>query len=203
MIAIDAQQVGRRFQGRWAFRDVSFAVAAGALVGVLGSNGAGKSTLLRMVAGQLSPNGGSLTLTLNGTPLTAEKRYQHLSWDAPSIALYHDLTVAEAAQFHYRFKTCRLAGPQAVIEAMELGAHAHKALRHLSSGLLQRLKVGLALFSHSELLLLDEPSSFLDPDQAQRIRQLIRAEQAGRTALWATNDPEEMAALPHVVRLGS
>jgi len=201
MIAIAATDLGRRFQQRWAFRGLNFAVAEGQMMGILGSNGSGKSTLLRMVAGQLAPNQGTLSLTLSGAPLPAARCYTHLSWDAPSIGLYPELTVAEAAQFHFRFKTCRLAGgPPAVLDALDLGPHQAKQLRHLSSGLLQRLKVGLALYSRSHLLLLDEPGSYLDPDQAARIRQLIIQEQDGRTTLWATNDPDEMALLPNVIR---
>jgi ABC-type multidrug transport system ATPase subunit len=103
---------------------------------------------------------------------------------------------------HFKLKPCRLSGGiEACIEALNLAPHRQKALRHFSSGMLQRAKLGLALFSASDVLLLDEPTSFMDEANIRFALSLIEQHQGNRTLLLASNLPHEMELAPLKVSL--
>jgi ABC-type multidrug transport system ATPase subunit len=114
-----------------------------------------------------------------------------LSWTGPFLELYPDLQLEEAVRLHFRFKRCLLAGPRACLAALYLEQHRGKKLAYFSSGMLQRLKLGMALFSDSSLLLLDEPTSFMDPQNTQFALQLLADYRKGRTLVLASNIPAE------------
>ena len=195
MMAIEAQGLGRQFNQHWVFRNLSFSIAAGGSLAILGANGAGKSTLVKLIAGQLTHTAGTLTHTLAGKALEPENLYSHLSWCAPYIEAYPALTVRESFALHFRFKACLLSGAAECLDALQLTAHAHKPLHQLSSGLLQRAYLGLALFSQSALLLLDEPTSHMDEGNAAFVLSLVDAHCAGRTLVLASNMEREYEAV--------
>lgn len=193
MMHIRASGLGRRFHYQWVFRGLNLDVPPGSRVCIIGPNGGGKSTLLRMLAGQLTPTEGELNWSRAGKPLGPEKLYQHISWTSPGIEVYPELTLEAFYKMHFGLKTNRLAGGiEAAIEAINLKPHRRKELRHFSSGMLQRAKLGLALFSESDVVLLDEPTSFMDEQNVAFALQLIEQHLGNRTLLLASNLPREM-----------
>jgi ABC-2 type transport system ATP-binding protein len=175
--------------------DISFRVAPGELLGLLGANGAGKSTTLRMLAGLVVPDCGSIVI--NGVdgrdqPLTMRR---HLGLcTSEERAFYFRLTARE--NLEYFGALAGLRGRELdqqireVLELLDLGADIDTRFDYFSSGMRQRLAVARALLADPAVLLLDEPTRAVDPIHAQAIRTFVRDELVGRrgkTVILATN----------------
>lgn len=190
MVQLQANGIGMRFHRQWVFKGVSFALASGDNLLLTGSNGAGKSTLMRILAGQLAPTRGELKLTQGKRDIAPDHWYRHTSWSGPYMELYNDLTLAETFRMHFSFKK-GLVSEKEMIAALELESHRDKELRHFSSGMLHRVKVGLALFSQSDLLLLDEASTNMDAQNTRLVWDLTQQFKGDRILVWASNRSEE------------
>ena len=198
---ISLDSIGKKFYGRWLFRDINLSLSLNQRVALVGTNGSGKSTLLRIIAGQLNPSEGKLFYEEKGKKIDAEHYFKYLSWSAPYVELYQDLTLAEHIRLHFRFKACRLEHAEEIIDILDLRAHQDKKLRFYSSGMQQRVKVGLALFTQSQLLLLDEPTSNMDSQNATRILDLIESNLEDRIFVLASNMEREFNTFDQVLRL--
>jgi ABC-type multidrug transport system ATPase subunit len=190
MFELNAQGLGKKFYRHWVFRQIDLHLQTGDRLLVTGSNGAGKSTLIRVLAGQLTPTAGSISLTQDGKAIDPEVAHRVLSWSGPYMDLYQDLTLQEAVDMHFRFRDGLLSNSE-VIQELRLGDHADKQLRHFSSGMLQRVKVGLAIFTKAPLLLLDEATATMDESNARYIYDLTHAHLDGRILIYASNNAVE------------
>ena len=188
---LEVSNVSQKFIRSWVFKDISFELTAGDRLLLTGSNGSGKSTLMRILAGQLTPSKGSVSLKVKGETLPPEVFYRHICWTGPYFDLYADLTLEETLHLHFQFKDCLLPDPKDIIQELKLTTHARKALKNYSSGMLQRVKVGLTLFTKGALLLLDEAGSNLDPDNADYLFSKIDEFQNDRILIFASNTPSE------------
>lgn len=189
---IEATGLGKRFQRDWIFRGLTRTFRLGSATAVLGPNGAGKSTLLNTFSGQLLPTEGTLTYTLNGRPLAVEDVPRHLAYAAPYLELLEELTLLELLQFHTRFKPLRAGvSLDQLIGIMYLEKARRQLVREFSSGMKQRLKLGLALYAAAPLLLLDEPTTNLDATGVAWYQEHVQATRAGRTLLLSPNVPAE------------
>ncbi len=200
---ISATEVGKKFYQRWIFRNIGFELSAGERLALTGSNGSGKSTLLRIIAGQLKASSGKLQLSHNSQVIPIDQLYRYVSWSAPYIDLYPDLSLKEHFQLHFRFKPCILSGIQEAFQLLKLEAHADKPLRIFSSGMLQRAKVGMALFTDTPLLLLDEPTSNMDAGNASMMLNLITQYQGDRILILASNMDREFGEITKRIALRS
>lgn len=179
---------GRRYGRDWIFRNLSTRIHSGSHGIFVGSNGSGKSTLLQVCSGFLSPSEGEIQFHLQGRSIAIDQAYHHLSLAAPYLDLFDDLSLEESIDFHRRFQALRNnIRTSDVIERCELGAHAKKQVKHFSSGMRQRLRLGLAILSDTSLLCLDEPTSNLDRSAIAWYRNLLQDECAERTVLVSTN----------------
>lgn len=161
-----------------AVEDVSFSIGDGETVGLLGRNGAGKSTLMRMLSGYLTPSSGEIALwghSMLEEPIAAKRCVGYLPELPP---LYTDMTVLEHLQF-----VCSLRGIEArstrrecerVCAELSLSHVARRVIGHLSKGYRQRVGFAAALVGQPRLLILDEPTVGLDPQQMMEIRSLIQ-----------------------------
>jgi len=185
---------GKRFGRDWIFRDLTFTFEEGRRYAVTGPNGSGKSTLLRVVAGHLTPSKGKVSFRAGGQPLGVDDVYARVAWAAPYIELIEEYTLDEALRFHQRFKP--FINDIRTDDALELIglAHArHKQIRNFSSGMKQRLKLGLALLSDVSLVLLDEPTTNLDEAGARWYHDMVGRFGDGRTVIVASNVPTDYA----------
>lgn len=185
--SLQIQDLGKRFYGRWLFRHLDLALAEGENLALIGTNGSGKSTLMRMIAGQLSASEGKCQYLLDEKKVPYEEMYRYISWTGPQVQLYPDFTLEEHIFLHFQFKKCLLPNPKDIISLLKLEDHAEKKLRLYSSGMFQRVKLGLALFSDSKLLLLDEPTANMDEANADYALQLIHQYKGSRILILASN----------------
>jgi ABC-2 type transport system ATP-binding protein len=162
-----AQGATKRFGDLLAVEQVDLTVAAGEVVGLIGANGAGKTTLIRMLLGLLLPTAGRIRLF--GEPPSRRTRAR-LGYVPQSLGLYEDLTVAE----NLAFSAAAFGSPAAGLEG-ELAEQRDALVRDLPLGLRRRAAFAIALSHHPDLLVLDEPTSGVDPLQRARLWETIRA----------------------------
>ncbi len=185
---IQIQNLGKRFNREWVFRNLELEIASGSKQAILGGNGSGKSTLLRIISAYFSPSEGSITHQLGTENIKPDVVYKQISIAAPYLDIPGLFTLEEAIAFHFKFKSpvkgLKLAD---IIERSGLQAHAHKQIRHFSSGMKQRLRLSLALMSDVPLILLDEPASNLDAKAVQWYRDLTAEFSQGKTLVVCSN----------------
>jgi ABC-type multidrug transport system ATPase subunit len=186
---IELQQVGKRFRFEWIFRKLDYSFVAGQHYAVLGHNGSGKSTLLRILAGQLSPSHGKIQyLDKQGQSVSRDRIYRQVSMAAPYMELIEEFTLAETIRFQQRFKPFQ-SGLQEkeMVDLLQLPNVKGKEIRNYSSGMKQRLRVGLALMADTPIVLLDEPTSNLDQAGVDWYHQRIREFGKDRLVIVASN----------------
>jgi len=188
---IEAVGLTRRFGDTTALADVSFTVARGEVVGLLGPNGAGKTTAMRILTCTLPPSGG--TARIDGHDVVDESLdvRRRIGFMPENVPLYPDATVAEHLRFTAELKGVAVAGRaahiEAVVERTGLVEVNSRMVGNLSKGYRQRVGLAQALIGDPEVLILDEPSSGLDPQQIVEIRDLIRGFQGERTVLLSSH----------------
>ena len=188
---IEVSSLSKQYAGRVVVDDLSFSVDAGQCVGFLGPNGAGKSTTMRILAGYLSPSGG--TARVNGFDLfhQSNEARRSIGYMPENAPLYLDMRVKEYLGFRGRLKGLRgsdLRRRQGeVLEACGLTASRRKIISTLSKGFRQRVALADALISRPPLLILDEPSNGLDPLQMRHVRELLADLRPKQTILLSTH----------------
>jgi ABC-type multidrug transport system ATPase subunit len=189
-VNITLENTGKRFRKQWIFRGIDHSFSTGDVVALTGSNGSGKSTLLQVLAGLLTPSEGRISWSLDSRILP-DQIYRHVSWCAPSIALYEDFTLLEAVAFHAGFRSFRNSIQSSEIPSLiGLENQQSKQLSQFSSGMKQRVKLGLAILSDSPLLLLDEPTSHLDAQGIDWFQKLLSEHLDNRLTWIASNRVE-------------
>jgi ABC-type multidrug transport system ATPase subunit len=202
-LQLNAQNLGRRYGRQWIFRRLSHDFQPGSATAILGPNGAGKSTLLSILAGQLLPSEGTVAYTLGGQPLPVAEVPRHLAYCAPYLELPEDFTLLELLAFHTRLKPLQPGlSITDLVDIMYLHKARHQAVRTFSSGMKQRLKLGLALYAAAPLLLLDEPTTNLDAQgTAWYLEHVARVRDAGRLVIVSSNVPAEYGFCDAQVRI--
>ena len=142
---------------------------------ILGPNGSGKSTLIKVIAGQLSSSDGHVSYDRShADAVHIDDIYQYITIAAPYVELIEEFTLSELLDFHFEFKEY-LTGydRQRIIAYLGMQEAAHKTIKYFSSGMKQRVKLAMACFSQSDILLLEEPTSNLDAEGERWYLDLI------------------------------
>ena len=191
---IELHHTGKKYQRDWIFREVNAQWSSGSRIAIIGGNGSGKSTLAQMVSGFLSTSEGEVSWNLHQSNITRDKLYTHVSLCTPLMQLWDDFTLAENFELFSRFKAIRGQLTLAEFSAMiGLESVKHRALKHYSSGMRQRVKLGLAILADTPLLILDEPCSHLDASAIAWYQQLLKSHAENRTIIIASNnDAQEL-----------
>ncbi|GAB4396115.1 MAG: heme ABC exporter ATP-binding protein CcmA [Microscillaceae bacterium] len=159
---IEIAQAGKKFRQEWIFRHLNLHIETGAPCAVLGPNGSGKSTFIKILAGVWPLSQGQITYyDSQGKVLEPENWFRQLAWAAPYLELTEEFTALELLLFHHKFKPIALS-PKQFFEKTQLFSARHKPIKHFSSGMKQRLKLGLAFYGQAPVLLFDEPTVNLD-----------------------------------------
>jgi ABC-2 type transport system ATP-binding protein len=181
--ALEARAVTRRFGDREALRGISFTAARGETLAIIGPNGAGKTTLLAILGGVLRATGGEVS-----------RDPRDVGWVPQQPAVYGKLTVAENLRLFARLE--KVADPDAVVARMldqtGLADRAGDELGTLSGGNRQRVNIAAGLLADPDVLLLDEPSSSLDPRQRERLWEFVGGlARAGTAVVFTTHNVAE------------
>lgn len=187
----------KNYDHQVAVNEVSFELKTGEIVGFLGPNGAGKSTTLKMLAGFLEADKGSIVLNGERIHQNATAVKKQTGYLPESNALYQDLYVKEYLQFLTAVHsiTNASAAIQSVIEKTGLGQMQNKKIAALSKGYKQRLGIAAAIIHKPKLILLDEPTAGLDPNQLIEIRALIQSLSKDTMILFSTHILQEVTAI--------
>lgn len=180
-----------------AVNDISFQVNKGEIVGFLGPNGAGKSTTMKIITGYLTADGGTVRVCdtdVSLDPLTTKKKIGYLP---ESNSLYYDMYVREYLDFiaDVHGMKDRKAAVQKAIEQVGLTPESNKKIGQLSKGYKQRVGLAAALIHDPEVLILDEPTTGLDPNQIIEIREVIRQLGKNKTVLFSSHILQEVEAI--------
>jgi ABC-type multidrug transport system ATPase subunit len=192
MLSIQLANSSKRFQYEWIFKDVSLNLDESNAWAITGANGSGKSTLLKCISGQLPLTAGKIHFSCEGKEISESDIYKYLVISAPYLELPEEFTLLEVLDFHFKFKRPLkgLTIPE-MLELMYLKEHAHKVVSQFSSGMKQRLKLGLCFFSDVPLLLLDEPTSNLDKKGAAWYLEIVENFGKDRKIIVCSNEPKE------------
>jgi ABC-2 type transport system ATP-binding protein len=188
---IDVQNLTKRYAGFTAIRDLSFQVAKGEIVGFLGPNGAGKSTTMRILTGYMPATSGSVSIAGFDIFAQSVEARRHIGYLPESTPLYHDMRVNE--YLRYRAALKGVAGSKIrervgdVLEMCNLQEKERAIIGTLSKGQKQRVGLADALVHDPDLLILDEPTIGLDPNQIRQVRELIKNLAHRRTVLISTH----------------
>jgi ABC-type multidrug transport system ATPase subunit len=195
---INLSKLGKRYNYEWIFRNLTYTFESGSSYAILGHNGSGKSTLLTTIAGYNLHSEGEIIYIYQGKTLSPDVAYRHLSLTAPYLELVEEFTLLEMIAFHTRFKELRhKLTHQQLINRMGLQKASNKYVKDFSSGMKQRLKLGLAIYSDTSLLLLDEPTTNLDQEGVAWYQEHVAQNQQGRLIIVGSNIQHEYSFCEH------
>lgn len=159
---ISAENIAKKFRNEWIFHSFSKTFTLNNSYAIIGPNGSGKSTFVQALSGIIPLNKGNIQYSLDDQILDDSKWYKNISIAAPYQELIEEFTLAEFVKFHLQFKKLSVNSVQEFMEFVSLEKHKNKQIKYFSSGMKQRLKLGLCFCSDSKLLIFDEPTSNLD-----------------------------------------
>ncbi len=189
----------KKYGSKLAVNNISFEIKKGEIVGFLGPNGAGKSTTMNMITGYISATGGTAQIAgfdVLDDPIEARRHIGYLPELPP---LYMEMTVREYLGFVYDLKKVKGKGRKAhideVCELVDIGHVSNRIIGNLSKGYKQRVGLAQALIGDPDVLILDEPTVGLDPNQITEIRNMIRSLGKQRTIILSTHILQEVKAV--------
>ena len=195
MTRISIRSAGKRHGRQWIFRKLDLDIQEGEKVAVCGHNGAGKSTFLLCVSGYQSVYEGEINHFNQGKPLEKPAWHSHLSIAAPYLDLPEEYTLDETLRFMHSFKPFHSdLSTLEIPQLLGLDQFRSKPIKHFSSGMKQRVKLGCAILSSSSLLLLDEPLSNLDSAGVKWYASMIENHTSHKTVVVCSNHYEEEIA---------
>jgi ABC-type multidrug transport system ATPase subunit len=162
-LSITIKDLSKRFNREWIFSNVTFDFLPGNTYAITGPNGSGKSTFLQVVWGQVPQTSGEITFKNRGLEIPMEAWYKHIAIATPYMELIEEFTLAEMIDFHFKLKNIRPGvSIRDLIQIMYLQNAIEKPLLNFSSGMKQRVKLALAIYTNAEIFFLDEPGTNLD-----------------------------------------
>ena len=194
-MSIKVTTVSKTYKTQKALDNVSFSADKGEIIGFLGPNGAGKSTMMKILTGFIKPNSGKVfvdEIDVLKTPLEAQKTIGYLPEHNP---LYAEMYVREYLQFQAAIFKADPNQIEGCIEQVGLTTEVHKKIHQLSKGYQQRVGLAAAILHHPKVLILDEPTTGLDPNQLIEIRALIKQLGKDKTVLFSTHIMQEVEAV--------
>ena len=192
MFTIQVQNASKRFHHEWIFKNLNLDLSAGDTIAITGGNGSGKSTLLKCLSGAIPLTSGAIQYQSGATQIVEEQWFRSLALATPYLELPEEFTLSEVLSFHFQFKNPLQQRSNAeILEVLGLEKHKSKTLSQFSSGMKQRVKLALAIFSEVPFLLLDEPTTNLDKQGVTWYLDLIQQFTQDRIVMICSNDPRE------------
>jgi ABC-type multidrug transport system ATPase subunit len=189
---IGLEQISKKYHKDWIFKNVSLQFQRGTSYAITGPNGSGKSTLLQLIAGNILPTKGMISYTENNVKIDPDRFFNYISFAAPYLELPEEFTLEEFLKFHFNFKNC-IKGIKLddLPSRFNLRGSETKFIRNFSTGMKQRLKLGIALVADTPVVLLDEPATNLDSEGVKWYREEMRNFKEDRLLIVSSNRIEE------------
>jgi len=186
-----AKELGKKYGREWIFRGFDYEFEAGKKYAITGRNGSGKSTLLKILATTVPSSTGSLSFwNLQDEKIPQEHLFKHMTFMAPYMELIEEFSLKEFIRFYIKFKPLTLTNHE-FIDELNFANAQNKQIRFFSSGMKQRLQLGLALFTKSDIVFLDEPTSNLDKPTTEWYRNTVTNTVKDRLLIVSSNQKIE------------
>lgn len=194
--------LGKQFTNKWVFRDLSAQIPFCSSIGISGPNGSGKSTLLNIICGAMPQTEGDVLYFRDSINIDLSGVFRHVAIAAPYADLIEEMTLKEACRFHTQFRAFRNGlTAEDLIDRLGPGFPANLQISAFSSGMKQRLRIAMALFTDAALVFLDEPTSNLDAQGKAWYRDLVDEFEGESTLVVASNDADDMAFCDDFIHL--
>lgn len=199
MSILKVSHLSHKYALNWAIRDINIEINQTGIVGLLGSNGAGKSTTMNIICGALNPTEG--TVLINGIDLRASplRAKQQIGFLPQVLPLYTDLTVDEYLRYTAELRLMKSSeiamAVEEVKEKCQISHFSNRLIKNLSGGYRQRVGIAQSIIHKPSLVVMDEPTNGLDPNQLIEVRKLIREIAQDRTVLLSSHVMSEIHAL--------
>lgn len=196
------EALGKRFHYEWIFKDLTYEFQGGKTYAVTGPNGSGKSTLLQVLWGQMPPTAGRIACTIGTRSIPVEEIHKHVTIATPYMDLIEEFTLSELLHFHFGMRKIRPGFTiTELLKILYLEDSADKFIGNFSSGMKQRVKLGLAFYTQASLLYLDEPGSNLDRNAFNWYLEELKKVPAETLVFIASNDPEEYPTHSEIIAM--
>lgn len=189
---LSIQKLTKAYNQREVFSNLNFTIASGQRMAITGPNGSGKSTLMKILSGGLLPTEGKVEYALSGTAVPEDRIFRYVHFVAPYNTVIEELNLPELFELHQRLGLLlSFESYKQWVERLEYTFDPERQIKAFSSGMKQRVKLGLALLDDRPLILLDEPGANLDEAGKGWMFSLIDKASSGQTIVIATNDVAE------------
>ncbi len=192
---INLQNLGKKYGRHWVFRNLNYTIEQSEIVAITGKNGSGKSTLLKTIVGYTAPTEGLVAYDV-GIPIDQTD----FNIAAPYLNLIDEFTLTEQLAFNAKFKVPAMSIGQ-MINASNLNEAKDKYLSEFSSGMKQRVRLMLAFYFESKVIILDEPTSNLDESGLKWYLDLLSKHRNSRTTIIASNQPNEYPGVKNILSI--
>ena len=197
-MSILVQNIVKNYGAQIALNNISFQVSKGEIVGFLGPNGAGKSTMMKIICSYLPPTSGKVQVCGYDVEEQSIEVKKHIGYLPESNPLYYEMYIKEYLEFVLGIRNWKGDKKKRIAEMIDmvgLGVEQHKKIGALSKGYKQRVGLAQAIIHNPEVLILDEPTTGLDPNQLSEIRTLIKELGKEKTVLFSTHIMQEVEAI--------
>jgi ABC-type multidrug transport system ATPase subunit len=202
MYKIVLQNIGKRFGYNWVLSDINRIFESDQIYGISGANGSGKSTLMKILSGYLTPTTGSMKHYEEHNEIPTDRIFRNIALAAPYTDLINEYSIREMFDFHVHFKgMIHDLDFTAFEEILGLSNTKNKVLGEFSSGMKQRCQLALAILSKTPLVLIDEPTSFLDAKGKSWFKQLLHDYRQNRCIIVASNELFDLELCDKVISM--
>lgn len=192
-ISLIANNISKTYNNQQIFKNINFKLFNNDNIVVTGKNGSGKSTLLKILAKLVSPTNGSVTYTIDNFKQATTGICYQIGFASSEIFFYDELTIIENINFALQNSNQNIAKAKNLLDYFNLSDQSNKQVKYLSSGMYQKLRLVLAFSKSLPILILDEPSTYLDSKSKNKLYKLLEIEKQNKILITATNDAKEIS----------
>jgi ABC-type multidrug transport system ATPase subunit len=199
-VKIEIRDLSKSFGDKLVFKNLDYTFVSDKLYGISGSNGSGKSTLLKLLSGFTTPTSGSIYYSLQDKKIDRERIFEYISFIAPYIEVPTQFNFSELLDFHFNFRRAYRNISTTEIETI-FKFPKDRLISKYSSGMIQRVKLALAFFSDSKILLLDEPTETLDEQGYHLYVDLLKSYADDRIVIISSNKERDFYNVNNIIAI--
>ncbi len=196
---ISVENISKRYTTGWVLKEFSLQIPSKSKIAITGPNGSGKSTLIQIIAGYLSFTKGDVIYSYKDKTIHRDNIYQHVSMSAAYAELDEEFSPTEIFKHYSQFKRFVITEVKEFLDLVDLKRERNQSISSFSSGMKQRLSIGLACCMDVPLLIMDEPTSFLDEQRKSWYQDMLINFAQDKTVIIASNDPLDYSICDEVI----